>query len=305
MSSYELKRPQKGIAFIINNLHFKQKETRIDVDRLKTMFKIINVQVDFDKHDQDKDKLNAIAYELKNKDMSSYNLCFLVVISHGSQGDKIECSDGTAFDIDLFVESLGENESMVGYPKILIFDFCRGDEVNVGRTKATPCARRIPFGADIFIGFSTSEGYTSSTSPTGSPFINAFCTCIEKSYDKMPFLNIFQEVQDMTSQTVTRVRDQKYEVKDAMQVQLRTKKIFFIFLRLKNLKVPLFQSSEEKQNFDERNRVKELESKNQQQKISANCPKYFSIIPKLSKSLSKCLRVQKKNVIYTKQKQIQ
>jgi len=179
MSSYELNRPQKGIAFIINNLHCEQIATRIDVDRLKTMFKIIDVQVDFDKLDQDKNELTAIAYELKNKDMRAYNLCFLLIISHGIHGDKIKCSDQSFFNINYFVKSLGENKSMFGYPKILMIDFCRGNDVNLGDTKATPSSR-IPFGSDIFIGFSTSEGYFSSTGPTGSPFIHAFCTCIEE-----------------------------------------------------------------------------------------------------------------------------
>ncbi len=112
MSIYLLDRPQKGLAFLINNLHNEQKATRNDVSQLEAMFKRINVQVDSVKINQDKCELTAIATELKVKDMSSFNLCFLVVLSHGIQGDKIVCLNGTkksTFDIEFFIESLREN----------------------------------------------------------------------------------------------------------------------------------------------------------------------------------------------------
>ena len=36
MNIYQLRRPQKGLAFIINNLHNEQKATRNDVNKLET-----------------------------------------------------------------------------------------------------------------------------------------------------------------------------------------------------------------------------------------------------------------------------
>jgi hypothetical protein len=116
----------------------------------------------------------------------------------------MEIKLSVVFDIEFFVESLDKNKSMTGYPKILIFDFCRGDEPNIGQIKATP-SPRIPVGSDIFIGFATTKGHYSVTGTTGSPFIDTFCLCIEKSFDKEPFICIFQEVQNKVSQRVTRV----------------------------------------------------------------------------------------------------
>ena len=192
-----------GYALIINNLHDEQKATRNDVTKLETMFQKIKVQVDPVKINQDKNELIAIAEDLKVKDLKSYNLFFLVVLSHGLHGDKIVCNSST-FDIEFFVESLDKNKSMTGYPKIFIFDFCRGDETNVGQIKATP-STRIPFGSDIFIGFATAKGHAAVTGPTGSPYIEALCNCIETFYYKEPFNFIFQEVQNEVSQHVTRV----------------------------------------------------------------------------------------------------
>jgi hypothetical protein len=87
-------------------------------------------------------------------------------------GDKIVCSSG-AFDIDIFVDSLSKNTTMNGYPKILIFDFCRGNTIDVGVTKSgNHIPPKIPFGSDIFIGFATAKGSASATAPTGSQFHN-------------------------------------------------------------------------------------------------------------------------------------
>ena len=204
MNVYDLDRPKKGLALIINNLHNEQKATRKDVTKLEVMFQRINVHVDPVKIDQDQNELSAIAEDLKVKDMISFNLFFLVVISHGLEGDKIKCNSG-AVDVELFVESLVKNKSMTGYPKILIFDCCRGDEPNIGQIKAT-ASPRIPFGSDIFIGFATTKGYASVTMATGSPFINAFCNTIEKSFDKEQFITIFQEVQFIVSQEINRIQ---------------------------------------------------------------------------------------------------
>jgi hypothetical protein len=204
MNIYDLDRPKRGLAVIINNLHSEQKATRNDVAKLEAMFQKIDIQVDPVKINQDKNELSTLAEDLRVKDMKSFNLFFLLVISHGLDGDKIKCSSG-AVDIELFVESLVKNQSLTGYPKILIFDCCRGDEPNIGQMKATT-SPRIPFGSDIFIGFATTKGYASVTMNTGSPFINAFCNSLEKSFDKEEFITIFQEVQFIVSQEINRIQ---------------------------------------------------------------------------------------------------
>jgi hypothetical protein len=89
----------------------------------------------------------------------------------GQQGDRIVCPSG-AFDIDIFVHNLSKNKTMIGYPKILIFDFCRGDTIDVGDTKTGfYYPPKVPVGSDIFIGFATAKGSASATSPKGSRFI--------------------------------------------------------------------------------------------------------------------------------------
>jgi hypothetical protein len=96
-------------------------------------------------------------------------MIFVVVISHGLLGDKIRGSCGGVFNMETLIESVSKNQSMIGYPKIFIFDFCRGSDVNLGELKVASHSR-IPVGSDVFVGFATSSGCASATSPTGYQF---------------------------------------------------------------------------------------------------------------------------------------
>ena len=157
MNCYQLDRPQKGFCQIINNLHNEKKATRKDVERLESMFQKINVQVAQTKINQDKFELHNYSKDLEAQDLKSFNIFILVVLSHGTHGDKIKCNSGL-FDIEEFIEAIGKNETMIGYPKILIFDFCRGIDLNLGELKESTKSK-IPIGSDICIGFATSKGW--------------------------------------------------------------------------------------------------------------------------------------------------
>ena len=221
MNAYVLDRAKKGVAIIINNLHNEQPGTQTDVTSLEKMFQVINVQVESVRKNQSQAQLDTLSKELEDKDLQNVNLFFLAVISHGILGDKIKCSSGkdeAFFDLEEFVVSLGKNQTMIGYPKILIFDCCRGDDMDIGQLKHS-IHTRIPSGSDIFIGFATTKGRASATLKSGSPFTENFCKCIEESYDKKTFINIFQDVQWAVSKDRTRVVDfTKGVICDSMQV---------------------------------------------------------------------------------------
>ena len=49
--------------------------------------------------------------------------------------------------------------------------------------------------------------------------MEAFCSCIEASFDKESFINIFQDVQETVSKQMTRVREpKKGQILEAVQV---------------------------------------------------------------------------------------
>ena len=219
MSTYTLDRPQKGLALIINNLHNEQKATRKDVEKLEKMFEKINVQTEETKINQSQSQLRTTCAGLKSRNFEDYNIFFLVVLSHGDRGDKIKCHHSGYFDVEEFVESLSKNVTMIGYPKFLFFDFCRGNNINVGELKVEDPKFRIPFGSDIFIGFATTTGYASVTAADGSPFIAALCSSMEKLYNQKTFNYIFQEVQSIVSKQSTIIFEpSKNSTSDAMQV---------------------------------------------------------------------------------------
>ena len=224
MNAYVLDRAKKGVAIIINNLHNEQPGTQTDVTSLEKMFQVINVQVESVRKNQSQAQLDTLSKELEDKDLQNVNLFFLVVISHGILGDKIKCHSGeddAFFDLEEFVKSLGKNQTMIGFPKILIFDCCRGEDVDIGQLKQLkrPIHTRIPSGSDIFIGFATTKGRASVTGNSGSPYIEHFCKCVESSYNKKQFIIIFQDVQQAVSKQKSKVLDYtKGVICDSMQV---------------------------------------------------------------------------------------
>ena len=203
MNSYIFDRPKKGRALIINNLFTDHKaQSAKDVKNLTKMFETINVDMDEIQNDQNKNQLNAICENLKKEDLTDINMFFLVVISHGVVGDKMKCyEDDYVFEVERFVKKLGKNPTMNGYPKIFLFYFCRGETMNIGlpRFDVSPKAM-VPFGSDIFIGFSTKKGYYAISTPEeGSPFFHHLCPLVETFYIKKTLSYIFQEAQHKVS----------------------------------------------------------------------------------------------------------
>ena len=205
MTSYPMDRDNIGLAIIINNLHLEQPQTQNDVKNLEETFKKIEVKVRKPRLNQDKKELEELADELSTEDFHSYNAVFMVIISHGKAGDLIVCQGKKkTFDMHFFVEKLCQNKSLVGQPKILLCDFCRGDELNSGDIKSTKLTR-IPKGCDVFIGHATTNGYFAVTGPKSSPFIENLCDQIRMSYLSTAFQVIFQRVQQKVSDISTTI----------------------------------------------------------------------------------------------------
>ena len=195
MNFYTFDRPEKGLALIINNLDSEQEGTKMDVDNLKNMFKIINIKTEEVQNDQTLDEIKKICEDLETKDLTAYNMFFLVVISHGKMGDQIICKDSKNFEIQNFIKSLQENKDLIGYPKLLLFDVCRGSHPNSGQSTSKSVTTKIPLDSDFFVAFATTKDYFSYTENVGSPFISAFCSSVAELYNKETFNFIFQETQ--------------------------------------------------------------------------------------------------------------
>jgi hypothetical protein len=223
MTSYPMTRDQIGLAFIINNLDSDEKQqtqARNDVKKLEETFKKIGVKIDTpNRKNQDKKELEDFAETLATADFNAYNAVFLVIISHGIDGDLIACQvKDTYFDSKIFVEKLSENTTLVGQPKILLCDFCRGDSVNEGVEVKSISMTRIPIGSDLFVGHATTSGNVSVTRSKSSPFIEAFCEQVQLLYQSTSFLNIFQRVQQKVSEISSQVSKRDGTSCNVMQI---------------------------------------------------------------------------------------
>ena len=222
MTSYTMDRDNIGLAIIINNLHFEHPQTQNDVGNLEETFKKIGVKVEKPRLNQDKRELEDLAKQLATPVFGSYNAIFLVIISHGKAGDFIVCSDKKkTFDMHFFVESLCKNKSLVGQPKIILCDFCRGDKLNVGETKST-ISTKIPCGSDVFIGHATTKGNYAITGSNSSPFIRTLCDKMQTLYQSAAFQVVFQRVQQEVSelQILTHIKNEEEEgtILNGMQI---------------------------------------------------------------------------------------
>lgn len=129
--------------------------------------------------------------------LSDSNALFVVILSHGLQGEMVMAADRSFHIYDLIKMFTPEElKEMATRPKIFIIQACRGDQHDSGSilksleettlecdqidvvTKNTPF--KYPNCADICIAFSSHHGHTSFRNPSeGSWFIQSLCDVLE------------------------------------------------------------------------------------------------------------------------------
>ena len=237
-------RPQKGVVVTVNNLdeETEMEATKRDVSNISGTFNKLGFKVETPQKNLLQCEMSDLIRTLEREDYSEFNIFVLFIISHGIAGDLIICKDSPkdeygkfidkkAFEVGEFVQSLSRNESLNGIPKLLFFECCRGTNINYFTTKSATKARpatngtSFPLGSDIFIGFSTVSGFTSSTNRESSPFIHHLLQVVREKYEKESLINIFQATQArMSSGPLSRVQDgwtmQMAEMRSTLRTQL-------------------------------------------------------------------------------------
>ena len=189
-------RPKAGICFIINNLDAQIKATRKDVNNIKEALETVGFQVEAPKINLSDAEMALFIRDLRRRDMSSFNVFCLFVLSRGVPGYQTYPARATtaSFDVAELAEALGLNPSLEGIPKLMFFE-CRV----LGKISETPTKSfSTPMGSDFFIGFSTS-GFTSETNKYPSPFINQVTKTLKEVSGKESFSRIYHLVQHRLS----------------------------------------------------------------------------------------------------------
>ncbi|XP_056307440.1 caspase-6-like isoform X3 [Danio aesculapii] len=170
--------------------------------------------------------------------------CFVCIfLSHGGNG-HVYAKDGQ-IDIpeitDLFKGD--KCRSLVGKPKIFIWQACRGDKKDdpVTPMSVEDCDDEmdvdagvlptLPAGADFIMCYSTAEGFSSfRNSSNGSWYIQDLCKILGRYHSELEFTNILTLVNmEVSSHSVLKSEDLSFTGKKQMPcfASMLTKRLFF------------------------------------------------------------------------------
>ncbi|XP_018324424.1 caspase-3-like [Agrilus planipennis] len=185
----------KKIALLINIKTFINKDERkgseIDVKNLCSLFTQMGFKVNAPNRKEwtRKDIEYAISSFKSNKRLKEYDVCIVVVMSHGNGGigsdsTVIVCSNNETVETNWIVTQFdGINcRDLLGKPKIFVFQCCRGAQEYHRQKPATdgPSPQ-----SDILVAYSTVPGFVSyRCKDCGSWYIYTFCKIfMEHAYD--------------------------------------------------------------------------------------------------------------------------
>ena len=179
---YKMNSNPRGYCVIINNMEFsKQSMNRessvYDEELLRELFEDLSFTVVV-KHDLKYNEILDTATEFAGKDHSDYNAFFMIILSHGANGDTILGVNGKKISIeDVMSEFKPTNcPTLLNKPKVFFIQACRGgsnehlvaanDLCDGFVADAFACDSTIartasPSEADFLLAFSTTPGYVS------------------------------------------------------------------------------------------------------------------------------------------------
>ena len=117
INRYCLPRSKRGLVLVVKNTAMKLSQFKSDFSKLEEEFRKLRFDIkmlDADEHETD--------FLPSNKDLSEYNVLLVIVVSDSQDRfEVINHGSDMTLDIGKITESLANNDSMLGYPKILLF----------------------------------------------------------------------------------------------------------------------------------------------------------------------------------------
>lgn len=185
-----MRRKPRGLCLIINNLEFKEKILNrcggeFDEELLHNLFLELSFEVHV-KHDLKCSEILEAAEEYASRDHSNFDAFFMIVMSHGADGDAIYGVSGKhKVRAEDFMADFQQCPTLKGKPKVFIIQACRGslDErelpisfknghmADALASDSTLACTVSPPGADFLLAFSTMPGYVSWRNESGSLYI--------------------------------------------------------------------------------------------------------------------------------------
>ncbi|XP_066488088.1 caspase-6 [Tiliqua scincoides] len=215
-AEYTMSHPKRGLALIFNHEHFfwhlrlpERRGTFADRENLKRCLAELGFEVKcFDdlKAAEVFDKI----YNASAEDLHEDADCFMCIfLSHG-EDDHVYAYDAKIKIQELTNRFRGDKcQSLIGKPKIFIFQACRGDkhddpvlardavdhatgESGINETEMDAAAvHTLPAGADFLMCYSVAEGYYSHRETVyGSWYIQDLCEMIQKHGSSLEFTEL-------------------------------------------------------------------------------------------------------------------
>ena len=191
---YPMKKSPHGICLIINNKYFVDKQERegsekdeVSVSKLfpKLGYKLYGETVH--QNCSSKDMISLVK-AVGQMDHSQYDSVVLFLASHGSF-ERLYGSNDRIVSIDEIQSILTDCETLVGKPKIIFIQACRGTELPDGRVVQDDGDDDdnmfIPRDSDFFFGYATTPDTKACRNKfTGSWYVIELCKIMEQYYTK-------------------------------------------------------------------------------------------------------------------------
>ena len=207
-----------GLCVIMNNTVFNTPQLgeleggKKDEEDLKKLFKKLGFTVMVHKNlTAEKMKSTAEGYS----HMKHSGVFFLIILSHGGEGDVVYGTDGNEVEVHQLKELFYATKcpSLAGIPKIFMIDACRGsrnERVYRPETKsATKSSKRrasVTDSADVYTIFASTRGTTAGIdSELGSHLTRNFVDIVtkatyEKNFEEI-MIKVKRHIQSIKTQT--------------------------------------------------------------------------------------------------------
>ncbi|XP_018346795.1 PREDICTED: caspase-1-like [Trachymyrmex septentrionalis] len=184
---YNMKHKRRGVAIILNHVHFENMGTREGSEKDALNLKTSLGKLGFDVQiytDPTFKTISTILQSTAAEDHTDADCLIVVAMSHGESG--LLHSADSIYPVDaLWIPFTGDQcLSLAGKPKLFFIQACRGTQLDNGVTffhatdsiKSDTLKYSIPAYADILVAYSTYDGFFSWRNPdSGSWFIQALC----------------------------------------------------------------------------------------------------------------------------------
>ena len=144
-------------------------------------------------------------------------------MSYGDE-ETIESSNNCSIIIQNHIVGRFSNsscKSMIGRPKVFLFQTCRGhEESNSVTVKSAETFTVPPDLDDLLMAFSTIPHYVAHRLMVGSPFIRIFCEVLREHSHKLDIQDMFKMVKNEMNKTDFYGNKVTYEVMTGLRKQL-------------------------------------------------------------------------------------